>query len=96
MADAKWGTALNMVMRMEPKAFAAEVTRMQWEIFLDIRVSARTPQSWITTETAFSQEMFSGMLLERKSVVPSASRSTFSSTYPDGHYVLPHDLSRSD
>ncbi|KIR33802.1 hypothetical protein I352_03884 [Cryptococcus deuterogattii MMRL2647] len=37
VADAKWGTVLNMVMRMEPKAFAAEVTRMQWEIFLDIR-----------------------------------------------------------
>lgn len=31
VADAKWGTALNMVMRMEPKAFAAELTRMQWE-----------------------------------------------------------------
>lgn len=45
VADAKWGTALNMVMRMEPKVFAAELTRMQWELFLDIRVSARAPLS---------------------------------------------------
>lgn len=45
VADEKWGTALNMVMRMEPKVFAAELTRMQWELFLDIRVSARAPLS---------------------------------------------------
>lgn len=45
VADAKWGSALNMVMRMEPKVFAAELTRMQWELFLDIRVSARAPLS---------------------------------------------------
>ncbi|KAE8537841.1 hypothetical protein D1P53_005902 [Cryptococcus gattii VGV] len=37
VAEAKWGTALNMVMRMEPKVFAAELTRMQWELFLGIR-----------------------------------------------------------
>lgn len=37
VADARWGNALNMVMRMEPRVFATELTRMQWELFLDIR-----------------------------------------------------------
>lgn len=43
VADARWRNALNMVMRMEPRAFATELTRMQWELFLDIRVSLGAP-----------------------------------------------------
>ncbi|WVQ82300.1 hypothetical protein IAT38_004428 [Cryptococcus sp. DSM 104549] len=37
MADARWGAAVNMVLRMDQRAFATELTRMQWELFAAIR-----------------------------------------------------------
>ncbi|WVO16238.1 hypothetical protein L204_103909 [Cryptococcus depauperatus] len=36
-AEARWGNAVNMVLRMDPKAFATELTRMQWALFMSIR-----------------------------------------------------------
>jgi hypothetical protein len=35
----QWTTAVNWVMNNDPLQFAAELTRMQWDLFLTIRVS---------------------------------------------------------
>ncbi|ODN79845.1 hypothetical protein L202_03739 [Cryptococcus amylolentus CBS 6039] len=37
VSEARWGYAINSVLRMDPRTFAAELTRLQWELFENLR-----------------------------------------------------------
>lgn len=46
-ASAQWTAAVQWIMNNEPLHFAVELTRIQWELFLSIRVSLPRPSTCI-------------------------------------------------
>ena len=80
-AGSKWSGALGFVLNTDPKVFAAELTKRQWQLFAAIRVCRPCP---CTCNADRSHGMCSGTTSAKRRMTPSSTPSHFSITCPDG------------